>query len=260
LGGFDPQAKVTLKLERDGQPITVELIPAALPTDIPAELPAAVVKELPKPDQPPATGLVEIKLPEESSECIALVPETYHPTVPHALVIWLHGTSGYERDALEARWKDLAAKHQLIVLAPKSADGKKWEATEAGFVKKTLDDVVGRYNIDRTRIVAFGEQAGGSMAWFVGLKNAEQIRGIAVTDAVPPPRSKLPANDPVQRLAFYTGIADQSSLTPVMKALNERLKAAKFPVTVRSLGEKPRDLDAKETAELARWIDQLDRI
>jgi poly(3-hydroxybutyrate) depolymerase len=144
------------------------------------------------------------------------------------------------------------------VLAPKSADGKKWEATEAGFVKKTIDDVIGRYNIDRTRIVAFGEQAGGTMAWFVGLQNLDRIRGIAVADAVPPPRSKLPANDPVQRLAYYTAVADKSPLAPAMKAINERLTSGKFPVTVRSLGEKPRDLDAKELAELARWIEMLD--
>jgi hypothetical protein len=38
------------------------------------------------------------------------------------------------------------------------------------------------------------------------------------------------------------------------------LQAAKFPVTLKSLGEQPRELTAEELTELARWIDTLDRI
>ena len=34
----------------------------------------------------------------------------------------------------------------------------------------------------------------------------------------------------------------------------------KIPVTVKNLGDVPRYLNAEELAELARWIDTLDRI
>jgi len=34
----------------------------------------------------------------------------------------------------------------------------------------------------------------------------------------------------------------------------------KVPVTLKDLGEQPRYLNADELAELARWIDMLDRI
>ena len=260
VAGLDPKEKVKVKIERGEETLELELTPALLPTDIPTELRPAVARKLPAPAEPPATGLVELKLPEENNEIWAVVPENYHAEVPHALVVWLHGMDGLDKDALLARWKDLAAKHQLIVVAPAAGEGKKWEATENDLVRKVIDDALGRYNIDRTRIVAFGEQAGGTMAWLVGLQQQERIRGIAATDSIPPPRVKLPDNDPVRRLAIYTAVAEKSPLAAVMKALTGRLEGMKFPVTKRELGENPRDLNDEETAELARWIDQLDRL
>jgi len=260
VAGLDPKEKVKLKLQRGEETLELEFTPSVLPTDIPAELPAAVARELAAPAEPATTGLVELKLPEEKNEIWAVVPENYHAEVPHALVVWLHGMDGPDKDKLLARWKDLAAKHQLIVVAPSSGEGKKWEATESDLVRKVIDDALGRYNIDRTRVVAFGEQAGGTMAWLVGLQQQERVRGIAATDSIPPPRVKLPDNDPVRRLAIYTAVAEKSPLAAVMKVLTGRLEGMKFPVTKRELGEKPRDLTPKETAELARWIDQLDRL
>ena len=45
-----------------------------------------------------------------------------------------------------------------------------------------------------------------------------------------------------------------------IKAASGRLKAMKFPVTSKALGEAPRDLNDAVILELARWIDALDRI
>ena len=89
-----------------------------MPTEIPADLPAAISQEHKPPEQKPATGLVEIKLAEEKNNCVAYVPETYHPEVPHGVVIWLHGNGGVDRAALAARWKASCERHHLIVLAP----------------------------------------------------------------------------------------------------------------------------------------------
>ena len=40
----------------------------------------------------------------------------------------------------------------------------------------------------------------------------------------------------------------------------EMLRDMKYPVTVKVQSGKPRPLNADEIAELARWIDTLDRI
>lgn len=252
--------KIPLEVQRGEETIMVEIEPAPLPTEIPAELPPATSEKPSPPEQKPATGLVEIKLPEEKNQCVAFVPETYHPDVPHGVMIWLHGSGGVDRNGLAARWKDVCERHQLIILAPQALDSNKWEPTEAPFVRKTLDDLISHYNVDRSRIAIYGYQTSGSLAFLIGLQNTDRIRAVAAVDAAPSARGAIPENDPLVRLAFYLASADKSPAASGIKAAVTRLQAAKFPVTTQSLGESPRDLNDAELVELARWIDALDRI
>jgi serine protease Do len=268
VANLEPKAKAALKIERgnpggglrDGETLTIEMTPISLPTEIPADLPPARANHVDPAAAPPATGLVEIKLPEEAAQCVAYVPANYHPGVPHGLVVVLSAPGPVDKDKLAERWKDVCESRQLIVLAPMSAAADKWQPTEAAFVRKTIDDVVGRYNIDATRIAAYGYQAGGAMAYLVGFEHVDRIRAIAAVDAAPPPRTKIPDSDPINTLAFYLGMAEKSPAASAVKSLVAKLQAAKLPVTQKSLGEQPRDLSADELAELARWIDTLDRI
>jgi poly(3-hydroxybutyrate) depolymerase len=165
-----------------------------------------------------------------------------------------------DREKLVSRWKDVCAERNLIVLAPMSAAGDKWQPTESAFVRKTLDDVAKNYNIDPARIAVFGYQAGGSMAFVVGFEHVDRVRAICAVDAVPPPRTKAAENDPISRLAFYIASAEKSPTAAAIKALVARLEASKFPVTQKPLGDEARDLSAEELAELSRWLDTLDRI
>jgi serine protease Do len=263
VANLEPKTKAALKVERGGETLTIEMTPVSLPTEIPADLPPARANPPAAVDPaaaPPATGLVEIKLPEEAAQCVAYVPANYHPGVPHSLVVVLSAPGPVDKDKLAERWKDVCESRQLIVLAPMSAAADKWQPTETAFVRKTIDDVIGRYNIDTTRIAAYGYQAGGAMAYLVGFEHVDRIRAIAAVDSAPPPRAKVPDSDPINTLAFYLGTAEKSPAAAALKALIARLQAAKLPVTQKSLGAQPRDLTADELAELARWVDTLDRI
>jgi poly(3-hydroxybutyrate) depolymerase len=154
----------------------------------------------------------------------------------------------------------VCATHGLIALAPQSAKADKWEPTETAFVRKTIDDVIARYNIDSARIAVYGFQAGGGMAWLVGFEHVDRVRALCAVDAAPPARSKPPENDPINRLAFFIATAEKSPASGPLKAVTSRLEAARFPVTQKALGEQPRELTDAELAELARWVDSLDRI
>jgi predicted esterase len=260
VANLEPKANALLKVERSGQTLTPELSPGRLPSDIPGELPSAVGEPPAPPADKPATGLIEIKLPEETSECVAYVPEAYQPQIPHGVLIVLGAPGKVDREKLLARWKGVCESRHLILLAPASAAADKWQPTESAFVRKTLDDVLDHYTVDPTRIVVFGSQAGGAMAYVVGFEHTDRIRAICASDALPPPRLQLPDADPINRLAFFLVKAEKSPAAAGQKALVERLKAAKFPVTEKLLGEQGRELSADELAELARWIDTLDRI
>jgi serine protease Do len=260
VANLEPKKKTTLKLDRGGETLVVELLPAKLPTEIPGELPPAIANAPAPPAPAPTTGIVEVKLPEETNDCFAFVPQNYHPSVPHGLLLVLSAPGPIDRAAFEAKWKPVAEKHGLVVLAPQSAKAEKWEPTEAEFIRKTLDDAIGHYNIDASRIASYGYQTGGTMAFLVGLANTDRVRAIAAIDAAPPARTKLPENDPVNRVAFFLGTAEKSATAPQIKAATAKLEAAKFPVTQKALGEQPRDLAADELLEFGRWIDALDRI
>jgi len=62
------------------------------------------------------------------------------------------------------------------------------------------------------------------------------------------------------RRAFYVAASQKSAGAGQLKGAIARLRAMKYPVTVKDLGPDPRDLAPDELAELARWIDALDRI
>ena len=160
---------------------------------MPGELPPA------HPDAPPpaadekkaAVGLVKIKIPESQSECIAYVPENYNAKLSYGVVVWLHPPGGRAPiEELIALWKDLCARNDLILLAPKSADPAKWQRTELDFVRKTLDDLSGKYHVDRARTVACGQEGGGGLAYLFALGNRELVHGVAAIGARAPGRAR----------------------------------------------------------------------
>ena len=260
IATLDPKLPAAITYERNGQATQVEVTLSTLPTDIPAELPVAREPRTAGEVARPPVGEVEIKLPEERNQCLAYVPESYHPDVPYGVLLWLHAPGGFEQQALVGLWKKYCDQSDLILLAPKSADPQKWERTEADFVHKALENVLANYHVDRTRIVVAGYQGGASLAYLVGFTRRELIRGIAAVDAALPARTQPPANDPVQRLAFYTTTAEKSVLAKAIDAGVKQLQSLKYPVTVHNQGEVAGPLTDEERAELVRWIDTLDRI
>jgi serine protease Do len=231
-----------------------------LPEEIPTELPPAHGEVAPADGDPPATGLVTIKIPEIANDCFAYIPETFRPGIPHGVMLWLHASGGYKEAELVEAWKDHCARHDLILLAPKSADPQAWQRSELAFIRKALDDVLSKYNVDRKRIAVAGAQGGGSMAYLFAFGNRELAAGVIAIDAPLPPGTPMPATDPVQRQAFFVASAKKSAAAAQVLATIEKLRALKYPVTTKDLGEDPRPLSAAENSQLARWLDALDRI
>jgi len=216
-------------------------------------------KEDAKPAAPAGTGVVEIEIAEVKNKAFAYVPENYHEDLPHGLVVWLHAPGDTERDKVLKRWRALCKKHRLILLAPQAANPARWTPGEVEFVGQTIDNIMTGYNIDRSRVMAHGYQAGAAMAYLATAAHSDRIRAVAAIDAALPGRVKIPATDPVNRLAFFTTVASKSRLAAAVKAGVKRLQDMKHPVTVINHTEA-RYLSASEIADLVRWFDTLDRI
>jgi serine protease Do len=251
--------EIELEIRRGEQKNKQKLKLAAYPETIPDELPPAR-DQAPAGDEQPPTGLVTIKIPEIANACSAYVPETYRASVPHGVIVWLHGAGGYREQELAEAWREHCSKHDLILVAPQSSDPLKWQRDELEFVRKTLDDLLGKYNIDRRRIAVAGVEGGGAMAYLFAFANRELAPGVAAIEAPLPVGTRVPPTDAVQRQVFYLATAKQSGSAEQMQATIKQLRALKYPVTVKDLGDTARPLSEEERSELARWTDTLDRI
>jgi serine protease Do len=260
IAAHAPGEKIAVQVEREGARRQVEVELAELPTSIPAALPPAREPTDAYAGQRPPVGIVTVKVPEEPNDCFAYVPESYDPGLQYGLLVWLHAPGGFDQKELINRWKPHCEANDLILLAPKASDPSKWQPMEAAFVRKAIDDLLSDYNMDRSRIVVSGYQAGGVMAYLVAFAHRDLVRGVAAVDAALPRRAQPPPNDPLQRLAVFSASGGTSELAQAIKTGLEQLQQMKYPVTVKELGPIARNLTHEEVAELVRWIDALDRI
>ena len=258
LANFEPSEEVQLHYRRGGQVTPINVLLAPITSELPViqehPLPAA-----PTPDNKLATGLVEIKLPAEANDCHAIIPANYRADVPHGLVVWLHAPGDVNDDILKQQWATLAAKYHLIVLAPKAADDNRWQPTEIEFIRKTMDNIINTYNIDRNRIVSFGRQAGGAMSLILGFSQRDLVRGVIPVDAPFPLRAGISPNDPAERLAVHAILVKGSPVSRAVGNAIKALEAAKYPVSRTEL-ESPGEITDELRESLTQWIDSLDRI
>lgn len=250
---------IELVFQHDGAMLTKAVDLASLPTAAPEALPPAE-GDLGKVDERPPAGLVKIELPEIANACYAYVPENYNPKRSYGLIVWLHALGGFEADAIGPTWREVCETHNLIVVAPQAAEADAWQPTEAEFVRKAIDEAVDVYNIGGNRIVVAGDQAGGTFAALVAFSNEQLVRGVVMVDAPLPARVGIPPSNPTERMAFFIATADDSKVKDRIEADVERLRTAKWPVTVEPLEERSSALSEDERKTLGRWVDTLDRI
>ena len=260
-----PGDKLHIEVARGSETIALEAQLARLPESLPGELPAAHGPLPPRADGAaegearPPVGVTSLKFPEFENECLVYVPESYDPRLAYGVVVWLHAPGGVKSDELVELWKPLCDANELILVAPKSVDRTKWQATEARFIRRALDDVAKNYTTDPARVVVHGHEGGGAMAYLFASANDDVVRAVAVVDAPLPRLVQLPPTDPVHRLAFYTTLASKSEIAGAVEATVKRLREMKYPVVVQDVGEQGRYLTRDELAELVRWFDTLDR-
>lgn len=258
LAQYEPNGEVGLSVVRDGKTLDVAVKLGRLPEELPPEeLPPAHAGT--QPAQGPGAGSsISVKVPEFPNDAWAYLPRTYRPDLPHGLVVWLHDAEGLEWDELLAQWKPECDRGQWLLLAPKAVDPRRWDRIELSLVRKLIDQVSNEYMIDPARIVVAGRDVGGAMALLVASQNRDVVRGIGLIDAPLPGR--IAPNEPLQRLAFFIARSEKSRHAAAMTAGVQRLREAKYPVTMKSLGNDSRPLTPEERAEFSRWVDVLDRL
>jgi serine protease Do len=250
--------KAPVEIRRGDQTLQFDIVWQAEPDTVPQELPAdapVVGQDVPR----PATGKFSVKVPELKNEALAYVPDDYDPRRSYALVVWTHPPSEMSTDdQLLATWKDRCNRGRLILLAPKAAEGGKWQSDDFEFIRKSIEQLRASYEIDPLRIVAWGDELGGSIAYALAFNQREIVRAVV---ALHSPLASTPVdNDPVLRLDFFITSAKGTRFEKASAAAIEALRERKFAVTAKEQPENAPLLNDDELAEALRWIDSLDKI
>jgi serine protease Do len=232
-------------------------VPEGLPPDE-KTLPAAHAEVKAADGARPKVGEIKLSVPEFKNEVWAYVPESYNPALSYGVVVLLHGSEAPEPKDVLPVWKPLCDRYDLVLVVPKAANKSAWQPSEAGLVAKLVGQVRGGYNVDPARVAVFGRDTGAALAYLAGFKDRDVLRAVAAIDAVP--MLAPPENDPLRHLAIYLATAKNSKQAKMVEVVVKRLREQGLPVTQKDLGKDSRELKPDELAELARWIDMLDRI
>ncbi|MCH8044260.1 MAG: PDZ domain-containing protein, partial [Planctomycetes bacterium] len=201
---------VTVRLIRDGATKQFDVKLTAQPTEIPPQLPPARLSQDAAGKLPSPVGIIHPRLDEFKNKATAYIPTAYDPAVPHGVVVWLHGPGGDREEELLLRWKKHCDERDLILLAPKAVDPRRWQRGELDVIRKLLDQIVRQYTIDPARVVVAGRGTGGTLAYLAAYKNRDAFRAVAVVNAPPPLLVHPPETDPVHPLAIFATTAKKS--------------------------------------------------
>lgn len=214
----------------------------------------------PQAKEKPKTGLVKKDSANGEHKYWVYVHEDYDPNVSHGLVLWLHppGQNKEEDfDKLAETWDEYCAQHNLLLVFPKSDNVNGWIPSDAAWVQEILREVVAAYTVDRQRIVAHGLGIGGQLAFYLGFNDRDMIRGVATVGAV---ATQIKDNVAARRLSFFLVGGDRDPLAQAIAESRTKLAERRYPAIHREIANIGRQyLDERTLAELARWIDTLDR-
>lgn len=118
---------------------------------------------------------------------LSYVPASYMRGTPMPLVVALHGAGDTNSNYLSAMWKGNADAKGFIVIAPEGGsalgNGYTWNTGDRTIILGTIDDVRPCYDLQPKKTILQGFSAGGIMAYWIGLKDANRFSGIGIDSA-----------------------------------------------------------------------------
>jgi serine protease Do len=213
-------------------------------------------------DKKPRTGLFHDALPGDSAPAYwSYIPDSYSPQDAWGLIVWIAPA----RDSMEAtllgRWQSLCEERHLILLAPLPAESSGFNPNDLVGARQIIDHFLQAYRIDRHRVVVHGFASGGRFAAALAFQNPEEIRGLALASnllAAPPPE-----NHPSYPFRFFFSYPDVGAARDRVETIAKVLREMKYAVSLQATKASGRAAaypQADAIAELARWVDSLDRI
>lgn len=228
-------------------------------------LPVSAFAQAPGDSPVPTPGVHRASLPragEPAIHYVISIPRSYSPSAPVPLVLALHfgvrggDATGAGGDVLQALIGPALAELGAIMVAPDSVRGD-WSSPEnEKAVSALLDEIAGRYAIDKKKIVVTGYSMGGTGSWHIAEKYPERFSA-AIPVASRPPASAAGWTLPV--LAIHSRDDQVAPIGPAEARIAELQKsgvnAKLIPLTGITHYETSRFRDALRQA--VPWLREV---
>ena len=104
-----------------------------------------------------------------------------HKVAPKTMLLLLHGSNRNGASLID-KWKRLADQHNILLVAPDSANKSSWsmKRDSAAFMKSVLSHARAKYKISEATIYGFGHSAGAKMMTLLSIWHSELFSAAAV--------------------------------------------------------------------------------
>ncbi len=120
-------------------------------------------------------------------------PSSYDASVPHTVVVIMHGQDSDGTGELTSLWQPIADANQLVLLAPKGSqpatdpttypNGANWSVNDLNNVQDLVSDIDDCYNVDAHKHILWGFSEGCFYGYLLGIGAATQFSGLAMGGA-----------------------------------------------------------------------------
>lgn len=159
------------------------------------------------------------------------VPGKLTAATPAPLIVLLHG-SGRNGLSLADKWKDLAKKEKIILVAPDAVDSNVWRMSTDGpnFIHQLVEELKAKYPVNARRVYLFGHSAGAGQSLYLSLMESEYFAATAIHagalqqsayDLIDEAKRKIP-------IAMFIGTNDSLVPLSVVRATRDALKERGF--------------------------------
>jgi poly(3-hydroxybutyrate) depolymerase len=166
------------------------------------------------------------------------LPEKLSAAKPLPLIILLHG-SGRNGLSLVEKWKDLAAKEEIILAGPDSSDNRGWSTPEDGpvFLYDLVEALKAKYPVNARRVYLFGHSAGAGHALYMSFFESQYFAASAIHAGALPAES-YPYIDRAKRkipFAIWVGTADPLFPLTIVRATRDAMNTRGFAVQLTEI-------------------------
>jgi len=172
----------------------------------------------------------------------SLIPKTYLPSKYNKeeaapLVVLLHGYGGNPTEILEV-YKPLAESKGAILMACRASEIQSrnsffWDfenRTAIDKIRRDIEGVAKRFNVDKDKIVLSGFSQGGYLCYDFGLKNADLFKGLLpVAGSIPNEISLSPIAKKDLKLFAFVGLQESDKFLNAYENLDDQLDGLKVP-------------------------------